>query len=242
MSQTSVRRSGTKLCYKSLRCKHHYSRRNRIPLIIVSRIERYTKPAQSALVSDNLPESASLVSRSSTIHPGSPTASRFTETSASHLENGQPFTEVSMPYHPAPSAQTARMNPSQSANDPTTSAQRKSSSAGLAKSQSMMFSPPGGLSGQAPPQPPMMQASTFPTQTSPSVPRTDSIGNMVGSEPRMFPGVVMNRHRRSSLVRPETSDGMGSGMSWGRRSEVGEAVVEEGSKEVSPNKTPTGED
>jgi hypothetical protein len=59
----------------------------------------------------------------------------------------------------------------------------------------------------------------------------------------MFPGVVMNRHRRSSLQRPESSGEqgagvVGSGQSWGRRSEVGEPVVEE--DEFSPNKTPPG--
>lgn len=66
--------------------------------------------------------------------------------------------------------------------------------------------------------------------------------NMDGSKPGMFPGVVMNRHRRSSVQRPESSGdaGQSSGQSWGRRSEVGEAVVEE--DEVGSSKTPQGRD
>jgi len=71
--------------------------------------------------------------------------------------------------------------------------------------------------------------------------RSDSIVNMDGSEPRMFPGVVMNRHRRSSVQRPSSGySELGDVSGWGRRSEVGEAVVEE-PEEVSPSKTPTGE-
>jgi hypothetical protein len=68
--------------------------------------------------------------------------------------------------------------------------------------------------------------------------RTDSIVNLDGSLPSMFPGIVMGRQqRRSSLVRPESSAGEGGG--WGRKSEVGEAVVEEeeGSAKVSPGET-----
>lgn len=61
---------------------------------------------------------------------------------------------------------------------------------------------------------------------------------MDGTEPRMFPGVVMNRHRRSSVQRPSSgySDlAEGSGQSWGMKSEVGEAVIEE-PEEVSSSK------
>ena len=69
--------------------------------------------------------------------------------------------------------------------------------------------------------------------------------NLDGSKPGMFPGVVMNRQRRSSLQRPESSGdaaGASSGQSWGRRSEVDEPEPVEEEEEVSPNKTPPGKD
>jgi AMP deaminase len=149
-----------------------------------------------------------------------------------------------MPHYAVNPSQTARLNSSYSANDMLSLAQ-KSSQAGPAKSRSMIFTPPGGLSAQAPPQPPMIPSSTFPLSglqpLSPTLTRTETIVNMDGSEPKMFPGVVMNRHRRSSLQRPDSSgDAVPSGQSWGRRSDVGEAVVEE--EEISPNKTPIGGD
>jgi AMP deaminase len=185
-----------------------------------------------------------MASMSSTIQAGSPTASRFTDQSTSHAENGQYFSELPMPRYAVYPAHAARLNPSHSANDMPSLAQLQKSS-GPAKSQSMIFTAPGGPSAQVSPQPPLMHTSTFQTQMpqplSPALPRTDSIVNMDGSEPRMFPGVVMNRNRRSSVqARPDTSDGAGSGQSWGRRSEVGEAVLEEVDGELGG--MPTSED
>ncbi|KIW01050.1 AMP deaminase [Verruconis gallopava] len=208
-------------------------------------IERYTKPAQSALVSDNLPENASVVSKSSTVHPGSPTASRMTDPSSHQAEASQTNFELP-PSYAAHTAQYSRLNPSFSTNDMTNLVQQKQTHGAMTKSQSMVFTPQSGPSAQVPPQPPVMSPQTFSIpqsqSRSPALGRTDSIVNMDGSEPRMFPGVVMNRHRRSSLQRPESShDALGSGQSWGRRSEVGETFNEDNSEEISPSKTPGGD-
>lgn len=178
--------------------------------------------------------------RSSTVHqsgPASPSTSRFHE--PSHTEQ---FPELPAAHYAANPAQAARIPTNHSHGDMVAYAQQQKANVNpnLPKSQSMVFTPPGGPNAQAPPMPPMTLSptSTFP-QITPTMSRTDSIVNMDGSQPSMFPGVVMNRQRRSSLQRPDSSGDAGlggSGQSWGRRSEVGEAVTEE--DEISPNKTP----
>jgi AMP deaminase len=147
-----------------------------------------------------------------------------------------------MPLHPYPS-KAGRMNPlnsSFSAGDIPALAQGSQrpitpTSSRPVRSSSMVFSPGGGPQSQPPPQPPTASSSSYqPPLSSPqhSMHRSDSIVNMDGSEPRIFPG-VMSRHRRSSMQRTRSgshSEIDGLGMGWARRSEADaapEAVIEE---------------
>ena len=210
---------------------------------MTNRIERYTRSNKAALVSDTLPESASIASKSSTVHPGSPTASRMTD-AGSNYPSEQQFSELPAPHYAANPAQQARLPQYQSTDHMETHARQKAfqnMGGGPARASSMIFNQPGQAAPMPIPAP--SQFVTSPTSTfsvgSPGLQRSESIVNLDGSKPGMFPGVVLNRQRRSSLQRPESSASEG-GQGWGRRSEVGEPVEEE--EEVSPDKTPPGKD
>ena len=182
------------------------------PINHCSRIDRYTQATQASLA--NIASSAS-----HTVAPTSPTASLKT-----HPSGANPFEYVptypslghpALPTHvstfPPQQQPKSRVNASFSTSDmqalahpPRTATATESRPA---RSSSMVFQPQQ-------PHSPQRQRGL----------RSDSISQLDGSEPRMFPGVV-SRRRRSTVVLSLGPDGGLDGAAAGLGSE---AVVEEG--------------
>lgn len=211
------------------------------PLLISPRIERYTGSSHSALSTLNLNPSASA---QSTLQAGSPTASMRTNPSA-FLPDLMYLPNPAMPTQTATfPAQLARMNPSYSANDIPSlqSAYIAAANASPEKrpnrSNSLIFNP----SAVPQPSPEMLRGPVQGLQ------HRDSVSQLDGFEPRIFPGVVSGRRRRSSVARPgsgslsESGDGggwAGKGAVDGAGAGVGEAALVE-EPEESPERRGEG--
>lgn len=192
------------------------------PLLTSPRIERYTGNTQSALSTSNLDTSTP---GQYSVLATSPTISMRTNPSAFPPD----FTSLPNPAMPTQAAtfpgQMARMHPmSFSAGDiPSllSTAATPTSPAKLPnRSSSLIFHPssvpqPGAAGGSS-------SAASPDFRGAPQLQHRESVSHIDGFEPRIFPGVVSGRHRRSSVAaRPssaslsEPSDGVAASAAGG---------------------------
>lgn len=202
--------------------------------LIVVRIDRYTRAAQSStnnLTKSNLQPGGEVPQTPKSFqgtHQGSPVQSTHTQPSASHgHEQGQVFS--TLPPGALYPAQQARLNPSGSAADvaslsaqpgsPTST--KESGNFDRPRRTSSMTIHASTVSAAQPPQSPPEDQGASLTRTTSSV--------TLDGEPRIFPGVVSRGRRRSSMRtgQQEESDGVAAGTHSGfKKGEVDDAVAE----------------